>query len=175
MKKFYVYAYLRADRFSPYYVGKGLEGSYRHVSRYHSVVVPKDRSRVVIIKEGLTNEEACGLEQTLIKFWGRQDNNTGVLRNRTDGGEGTPGRKHTEETKRKISESQKGRKCHGGSREITWGDKISEARKGKALGNTNARRYPVVVEGVYYPSKKAASEAYGVQFRTLKRRGLVEL
>ena len=176
MKKYYVYLYVRTSGYSPYYVGKGLAGSYRHLSSYHSVVLPKDRERIKIIKESLTNEEACELERTLIRFWGRQDNGTGVLRNCTDGGEGTPGRKHKESTKRLMSEQKRGKSTwnSGGTCSQEWKDKVSASRKGKGLGNQNARRYPVVVKGVYYPSKKEAALAHGVQFRTLQRRGWVE-
>lgn len=170
---YYVYAYLREDRFSPYYVGKAKDKSYRHVSPYHSVTVPANRERIVIIKDNLTNEESQALERALIRFWGRQDNGTGVLRNRTDGGEGTDGYKHREDTKRVLSEQKKGKQLWGGSRLITWGDKISEARMGKGKNNTNAQR-PNIVRGVHYQSKKEAAEANGVQWRTLKRRGWVD-
>ena len=132
---YYVYAYLREDRFSPYYVGKGQDKSYRHLSPNHNVTVPANRERVVIIKDNLTNEESQALERALIRFWGRQDNGTGVLRNRTDGGEGTDGYKHREDTKRVLSEQKKGKQLWGGSRLITWGDKISEAKKGQPSPN----------------------------------------
>lgn len=52
------------------------------------------------------------------------------LKNLTDGGEGTSGKKFSEESKRKMSESAKGRKLS----EETRG-KISEANKGKIPWN----------------------------------------
>ena len=174
MNSYYVYAYLRKDRFSPYYVGKGKEGSFRHLSPFHSVTVPADRTRVVIIKDNMTDLESQALERALIRFWGRQDINTGVLRNRTNGGEGSEGRITTAETRDKMRQLKLGKALWGGSRDITWGDRISEARMGKGRGNTNARRYPNIVKGVRYESKKEAAEAHGCQWRTLVRRGWVE-
>ena len=59
MNKSYVYVYLREDRFSPYYVGKGVRG--RDTNRNgHSVELPP-RDRINRIKENLTDAEACEL------------------------------------------------------------------------------------------------------------------
>ena len=168
---YYVYAYLRTEGYSPYYVGKGREGSWRHASKFHSVVLPKDKERITIIKEGLTNEEACELERLLILMWGRKDKGTGVLRNRTDGGEGTPGRVFSEETKEKIRQKALGRKSarKGVVLPQEVKDKVSKSRKGKGLSNTNATRHPCVVRGVSYSSKRAAARALGCYVRDLAK------
>lgn len=103
--RFYVYVYLREDRYTPYYVGKGC--GYRCYKK-HSVPVPKDRSRIIKIKENLSEKESLGLEETLIRFWGRKDIGTGVLHNLTEGGEGVSGvvpYNRTEETKQKLRKS----------------------------------------------------------------------
>jgi hypothetical protein len=54
---------------------------------------------VLILHSGLTEEEAFKYEKGLILFYGRKDKGTGLLKNKTDGGEGTCGYTHTEETK----------------------------------------------------------------------------
>ena len=106
-KDFYVYAFLREDRSTPYYIGKGTRRRTQAVTN-RTTAIPKDRSRVVKIKEGLTNEEAMELEALLILQWGRKDIGTGILHNFTDGGEpGTHGRKATEEQKQKARETIK--------------------------------------------------------------------
>jgi hypothetical protein len=44
----------------------------------------------------------------MIAVFGRKDLGTGILHNRTDGGDGSSGWVPSEETKRKISEAHKG-------------------------------------------------------------------
>jgi hypothetical protein len=111
---FYVYAYLRKSDNTPYYIGKGQGRSAYEV---HTVSVPKDRSKIVFLETNLTNIGALAIERRMIRWYGRKDLGTGILRNRTDGGEGTAGiishRKNgtiPQSVKNKISNSTVGKK-----------------------------------------------------------------
>lgn len=65
-----------------------------------------DNFEHIIIKEGLTKEEANLLESSLIKEY----KELGMSYNITDGGEGALGYKHTEETRKKMSLRNRGKK-----------------------------------------------------------------
>ena len=107
MNKFYVYGYFREDG-TPYYIGKGT--GYRATTQYcHAVKVPVDRSRIRILSDGLSDEEAREWEKDLIALLGRKDNGTGCLRNLTDGGEGMAGWRPSLSVRRRMSEAARGK------------------------------------------------------------------
>ena len=117
---YYTYAYLREDR-TPYYIGKGKGNRiYKRGSRVFAP--PKDKSRIIYLKQNLTEEEAFRHEIYMIAVLGRIDLGTGILHNMTDGGEGISN--PSEETRKKISDAQKGKTHTEESRK-----KMSESKK----------------------------------------------
>lgn len=139
--RFYTYAYLREDR-TPYYIGKGQTGRvYQRGGK--PCGIPKDKSRIIFLKQNLTEEEAFKHEKYMIAIFGRKDLGTGILYNRTDGGEGGSGAIRNEETRIKISKSRKG-KCvgkdnhnYGKSFSTKTRKKMSEAKKDIYVGKNN--------------------------------------
>jgi hypothetical protein len=131
--RFYTYAYLREDR-TPYYVGKGI--GKRIIKRFKKdIKPPKDKSRIIFLKQNLTEEEAFKHEIYMIGVFGRKDLGTGILRNMTNGGDGASGRITTEETKKKIGAAQKGDKNHnyGKSPSEETRKKLSQASKNRII------------------------------------------
>jgi len=96
---FYVYGYLRAKDNTPYYIGKGKDDR-AFVRKGRHIKPPRDKNKIVFLRKHLTEEKAFEWEKFYIKHYGRKDIGTGILRNRTNGGEGmsNPG----EETRKKL-------------------------------------------------------------------------
>jgi hypothetical protein len=118
---FYVYALTdprNNDRF--FYIGKG--HGYRAINHLKNSANRENNSKqatvkairndgyepgVVYLFKQLTEEQAHQKEIELIAFYGRKDLGLGHLTNLTNGGEGTSGHKHTEETKKKMREADR--------------------------------------------------------------------
>ena len=107
-KIFYTYAYLRsktsktAEAGTPYYIGKG--HGKRAYAYHRRTPVPKDKSKIIILKENLSEKEAFSHEREMIQFYGRKDLGTGILMNWTDGGEGPSN--PSPETRRRMVEGR---------------------------------------------------------------------
>lgn len=85
--EYYVYMYLRESDNTPYYVGKG-KGN-RAYDKHGRIRLPSDKSKIVILKSDLSNDQACDIERELIAQFGRKNiDDNGVLHNLTEGGDG---------------------------------------------------------------------------------------
>ena len=110
--QYYVYAYLRKSDNTPYYIGKGK--GRRAWEKHPGITVPLDPSKIVFVEKNLTNVGACAIERRLIEWYGRKNLGTGILLNKTPGGEGgiggsKKGRKVSQQTRIRLSEAGKGR------------------------------------------------------------------
>ena len=141
---FYTYAYLREDR-SPYYIGKG-KGDRVYKRQRKDTRPPKDKSRILILKQNLTEDEAFRHEIYMIAVYGRKDLGTGILHNRTNGGDGTSGVVVSEETRRKISVVNKGRILSEETKK-----RMSDARKGETLSEEHKEKLSEAKKGEKNP------------------------
>lgn len=108
MQNFYTYAYLRKDG-SPYYIGKGRGNRAWAPHTRCAVQRPKDKNRILLLKQNLSEAEAFQHEKYLIAVLGRKDLGTGILRNMTNGGEGSSG--FSDEVIKKICKARQSQQC----------------------------------------------------------------
>ena len=141
--EYYTYAYLREDR-TPYYIGKGEKNRIFNKSK-GEIKPPKYKSRIIFLKQNLTEEEAFRHEKYMIAVFGRKDLKTGILRNKTNGGDGVSGYKHTEETKILISKSHKGKKLSEEHKKRV-GDSL-RGKKGKPLSDEAKKKLSLSLKG----------------------------
>lgn len=130
----YVYRHVRLDKNEVFYIGIGLkEDDYKRAyskdsrrSQHWKSIVKSAPYRVDIMFEDDDVELIKQKEIEFIALYGRRDLGLGTLVNFTSGGDGMLGYKHSEDSKRKLSEDRVGDK------NPNWGKTPSEEtiRKG---------------------------------------------
>ncbi len=145
---YYTYAYLREDK-TPYYIGKG-KGSriYRKTRR---IKPPKDKSRIIFLKQNLTEEEAFKHEIYMIAVFGRIDLGTGILHNMTNGGEGGSGRVISEETRRKLSDANRGKNHPNYGKTTSLETKAKMSASKKNMSDETRAKYSAANTGENHP------------------------
>lgn len=168
MNNYYVYIHRRKDNNEVFYVGISRQEKYLRVkintgrNGLWKNIVNKYGYYGEVIHNQLSKDEAIKIEMALIKSYGRINLKTGCLANLTDGGDGSLecfktdeakdkirnyriGKKHSEETKLKMSIAKKGKKSKQSTK-----DKLSDiARKRfskKVIDKETGRIYNSVTE-----------------------------
>lgn len=157
---FYVYVYLRSDG-TPYYVGKG-SGKRAWGKHASHCPRPKDNNRIIITHSSLTELWAFAIERRLIRWYGRENNKTGILANLTDGGEGGHGKVLSKDTKQKISKAHTGR-IHTSESRIN----MSNGQKGKKYSDEACKNMSLAAKGK--PKSKEHIEKVSAANRGKKR------
>lgn len=110
----YVYRHIRLDKNEPFYIGIGKKPNYARATQIHGrnkiwkAIVAKTTYEIEILFDDITWEEANDKEMEFIALYGKIYNQTGILANLTDGGDGKKGVPHAEETKALMSHKMKG-------------------------------------------------------------------
>jgi len=149
--QYYTYAYLRENK-TPYYIGKGKGDRAYHKNGHksHGINLPPIE-RIIILKNNLTEIEALQHEKYMISIFGRKDLGSGILYNKTDGGDNPPKAKPNQINRIKAIQnfwdnlSQTERK--------TRGNKISKTKKGN---------------GNHLPTCKVVINELNIEFNSIK-------
>jgi hypothetical protein len=214
-----VYQHRRKDTNEVFYIGIGRDVSraYNFTDRnIHWIrVVDKVGCDVDILIEGISWKDACVVEKGMIADYGRRDLGTGQLVNMTNGGEGSFGivfsqeeiqrrsefgktRKQSPDTRKKISESKKGKPGREKSKEevdkmletkrrngtlipsLETRIKMSQAQKGrpgrkKSKEEIDKLGKKIKVDDVQYSSMSEAERVLGKSGYLIKKQHKVEL
>ena len=146
IEQFCVYRHIRLDKNVPFYVGKGKNNRAWSKLRnnYWHRIVNKYGYRVEIIKEGISEKEALLIEFNTIKMY----KSLGYCEaNLTNGGKGgLSGFSHSDQTKKLIGESKKGKKFPNLSKSAT-GRILSESMKLKISTTLGSKLVRVLKDG----------------------------
>ena len=151
----YLYRHIRLDKNEPFYIGIGNDEDYKRSkikanrSIYWKNITNKTVYEVEILLDNLTWEQACQKEIEFISLYGRKDLFTGTLVNMTNGGEGAPGIKRSDEYILKLSERQKGEKAYmfGKKHSKETLQKMSDIKKGKSPSQETREKLKITSTG----------------------------
>jgi hypothetical protein len=165
---FYIYFHVNLCTGKVFYVGKGSGDrawSKESRNKYWHNIVKKYGYDIQLFEEELSEQEAFERE----KYWISRFKDMGYdLANLTDGGEGVSGLLHSEQTKIKISEVNKGNKNGLGYKHSEESKKkMSETRKGRLKSEQHKLKISEGNKGQIFSEKRKENISKSLKGRKL--------
>ena len=168
----YVYRHIRLDKNEPFYIGIGSDMTNKRAnekarrSNIWKNIVAKSDYEIEILFNDITYEEAKLKEIEFIKLYGRIDLGNGTLANLTDGGDGLINRVFTQDHKKKLSLSLKGRKISDEQKEkirkSKLGQKHTKESKLKMSNSGKGRKNSEALMELLVNRKGQKNPAFGI-------------
>ena len=177
-----VYQHIRLDTNEIFYIGIGKEvkrafNKTNHRSKHWKNIINKTEYKIEVLFDNLTWNEACQIEQYLIKYYGRKDLKLGSLVNMTDGGDGTLGhiriiKPLTDETRKRMSDAQKRNGISKEQRDkINFGfrNMSEESRLNMSKTQFKPKKVINIETNEIYNSVKEVSKVFNISYDILKK------
>lgn len=184
-KRFYVYAYVRLDNNTYFYIGKGTGKRYRELwtgrTKHFQNIINSIPCAIEILYDNLTEKESLMIEQEVIEdlvfnegytmeFDTEKNTNGFHLINCTYGGEGISGYKYTEEQRTKCSRPKEQNGMWGRKGELcpSYGIVRNDDFKNRVRKNNprSTKCYCIELDRIFDSCRQAANilkEEYGIK------------
>lgn len=179
MNDYYIYAYIRLDNNTYFYIGKGRNNRYKEIygrSKEFTNIINNVPYEVIILYQNLNEVDAYNIEETIIKdlifnkgysLYFFENKGDKVLVNNTYGGKGISGYKYNDEQRKRCARIGENNGSYGKRGELSpiYGRTYSEDHKNKIKMSNPKRKMVYCIElDRYFNSYREAENILELEY-----------